>query len=33
MAGNAILTIDMITRAAVSLFKNSNMFIRNINTQ
>ena len=33
MAGNTILTIDMITRAAVSLFKNSNMFIRNINTQ
>lgn len=30
---NAILTIDMITRAAVSLFKNSNMFIQNINTQ
>lgn len=33
MAGNSILTIDMITRAAVSLFKNSNMFIRNIDTQ
>ena len=33
MAGNAILTIDMITRAAVSLFKNSNMFIRNLDTQ
>lgn len=30
---NSILTIDMITRAAVSLFKNSNMFIKNINTQ
>jgi hypothetical protein len=30
---NAILTIDMITRAAVSLFKNSNMFIQNLNTQ
>ncbi|MFB9952035.1 P22 phage major capsid protein family protein [Rhizobium puerariae] len=30
---NTILTIDMITRAAVSLFKNSNMFIKNINTQ
>ena len=30
---NAILTIDMITRAAVSLFKNSNMFIQNIDTQ
>jgi hypothetical protein len=33
MAGNQILTIDMITRAAVSLFKNSNMFIKNIDTQ
>jgi hypothetical protein len=31
--GNTILTIDMITRAAVSLFKNSNMFIKNLNTQ
>jgi hypothetical protein len=30
---NTILTIDMITRAAVSLFKNSNMFIKNLNTQ
>lgn len=30
---NAILTIDMITKAAVSLFKNSNMFIQNLNTQ
>jgi hypothetical protein len=30
---NAILTIDKITQAAVSLFKNSNMFIQNINTQ
>ncbi|MGV0879444.1 P22 phage major capsid protein family protein [Martelella sp. FLE1502] len=30
---NNILTIDMITRAAVSLFKNSNMFIQNLNTQ
>jgi hypothetical protein len=30
---NTILTIDMITRAAVSLFKNSNMFIQNLNTQ
>lgn len=30
---NAILTIDMITRAAVSLFKNSNMFIQNMDTQ
>lgn len=33
MAGNDILTIDMITRAAVSLFKNSNMFIQNLDTQ
>lgn len=33
MAGNSILTIDMITRAAVSLFKNSNMFLKNIDTQ
>lgn len=31
--GNTILTIDMITRAAVSLFKNSNMFIQNLDTQ
>lgn len=31
--GNSILTIDMITRAAVSLFKNSNLFIQNIDTQ
>lgn len=30
---NTILTIDMITRSAVSLFKNSNMFIQNVNTQ
>lgn len=30
---NTILTIDMITRAAVSLFKNSNMFVQNIDTQ
>lgn len=30
---NSLLTIDMITRAAVSLFKNSNMFIQNIDTQ
>lgn len=33
MATNSILTIDMITRAAVSLFKNSNMFIQNLDTQ
>lgn len=30
---NTILTIDMITRAAVTLFKNSNAFIKNIDTQ
>jgi hypothetical protein len=30
---NVILTIDMITKAAVALFKNSNMFIQNIDTQ
>lgn len=30
---NSILTIDMITRAAVALFKNSNMFLMNIDTQ
>lgn len=30
---NSILTIDMITRAAVTLFKNSNAFIKNIDTQ
>lgn len=30
---NTLLTINMITRAAVSLFKNSNMFIQNLNTQ
>lgn len=31
--GNSILTIDMITRAAVELFKNTNLFIQNIDTQ
>jgi hypothetical protein len=31
--GNSLLTIDMITREAVSLFKNSNAFIQNIDTQ
>lgn len=31
--GNSLLTIDMITREAVRLFKNSNMFIMNIDTQ
>lgn len=30
---NSLLTIDMITREAVRLFKNSNMFIQNIDTQ
>jgi hypothetical protein len=33
MAGNTLLTIDMITREAVRLFKNSNLFIKNIDTQ
>jgi P22 coat protein - gene protein 5 len=33
MAGNSLLTIDMITREAVRLFKNSNLFIMNIDTQ
>lgn len=33
MAGNTILTIDMVTRTAVSLFKNTNMFLKNIDTQ
>ena len=30
---NALLTIDMITREAVRLFKNSNLFIQNLDTQ
>lgn len=30
---NDLLTIDMITREAVMLFRNSNLFIQNINTQ
>ena len=30
---NSLLTIDMITREAVRLFKNSNLFIMNIDTQ
>lgn len=30
---NQLLTIDMITRSAVELFKNSNAFIQNLNTQ
>ena len=33
MAGNQILTISMITRAAVRIWKNTNFFIQNINTQ
>jgi hypothetical protein len=33
MAGNSLLTIDMITREAVRLFKNSNLFIQNVDTQ
>ena len=33
MAGNALLTIDMITAEAVRLFKNSNLFIMNMDTQ
>lgn len=31
--GNSLLTINMITREAVRLFKNSNLFIQNIDTQ
>lgn len=30
---NSLLTIDMITREAVRLFKNSNLFIQNLDTQ
>ena len=33
MANNSMLTIDMITREAVELFRNSNEFIQNIDTQ
>lgn len=33
MPGNTLLTIDMITMEAVSLFKNSNLFIMNMDTQ
>lgn len=33
MAGNVLLTIDMITRGAVALFRNSNLFIKNIDAQ
>ena len=30
---NTLLTIDMITNEAVRLWKNSNLFIQNIDTQ
>jgi hypothetical protein len=33
MAGSTLLTIDMITAEAVRLFKNTNLFIMNIDTQ
>ncbi len=33
MAGNVLLTIDQITAEAVRLFKNSNLFIMNMDTQ
>lgn len=33
MPGNTLLTVDMITREAVRLFKNSNLFIMNMDTQ
>lgn len=33
MAGNSLLTINMITREAVRLFKNTNAFMQNINRQ
>lgn len=33
MPGNTLLTIDMITKEAVRLFKNSNLFIMNMDTQ
>jgi len=33
MPGNSLLTIDMITAEAVRLFKNSNLFIMNMDTQ
>jgi len=33
MSGNTLLTIDMITAEAVRLFKNSNLFIMNMDTQ
>src|SRR6267154_5602127 len=33
MAGNVFLTVDMITAEAVRLFKNSNLFVMNMDTQ
>jgi P22 coat protein - gene protein 5 len=33
MAGNSLLTVDQITSEAVRLFKNSNLFIMNMDTQ
>lgn len=33
MSGNTLLTIDMVTKEAVMLFKNSNAFMQNIDTQ
>ncbi len=33
MPANSLLTIDMITREAVRLFKNSNLFVMNMDTQ
>lgn len=33
MPGNSLLTIDMITAEAVRLFKNSNLFVMNMDTQ
>ena len=33
MPGNTLLTIDMITKEAVMIFKNSNLFVMNMDTQ
>ena len=33
MPGNTLLTIDMITQEAVMIFKNSNLFVMNMDTQ
>lgn len=33
MPGNSLLTIDMITQEAVMIFKNSNLFVMNMDTQ